>query len=110
MVADANREAGLVKERKLWNKSTTNTGAGTLVLLGPLGGPAHSEAEWMSVSPECFLLGSGSCSAEQVGFLQAWPGASQSHILRMRPHFPSHFITPGPREAALLNMVQDQEN
>lgn len=71
MVADANRETGLVIERKFWNKSTTHNDAGTLVLLRPPGGPSHSEAEWTSISLELFLLGSGACLAEQVCLLQA---------------------------------------
>lgn len=55
MVADANRETGLVIERKFWNKSTAHNDAGTLVLLRPPGGPSHSEAEWTSVPLELFL-------------------------------------------------------
>lgn len=101
MVADANRRAGLVAERKFWNKSTTHTDTGRLVLGRPLGGPSCPGAEWTAISPGQFLLGSGACSTKQVCLLQAWLGASQSHTRKTRPHFSSDCITRGPREAAL---------
>lgn len=101
MVADANREAVLVTERKFWNKSATHTDAGRLVLVRPPGGPSHPEAEWTSIAPERCLLGSGACLAEQICLLQAWLGASQSHTLKTRPYFSSDCVTLGPWEAAL---------